>query len=344
MKILKGLGIVILALAIIYFALAVFGDSSYNVSRNLDIKAPADVVWSQVSNFKNWEKWSPWVEKDSTVENTYEGEMGQVGSIMSWVGDKDLSGTGSMTITSLEENKEINYDLAFVVPFEATSKGMMKLEENEGITTLTWEDRGDIPFLMRPFFMFMDLDAQIGGDFEKGLENINAVSQKVLAENTPKPVEISETTFKGKTYVGIRHKTTIAETMKSSFYADNFGKLGMYMGKNGLAFTEGGAPSAIYYSWNETDSTTEVVPAFPLANVTKVEEEGMELIVLDDKKALLAKHYGPYENTYKAHLELEAYKAEKGIETTLCIEEYVNDPTMVEPKDLETHIYYIVKE
>lgn len=344
MKFLKGLLIAILTLVAIYFILALFGPSDYKVERSKEINAPVDVVYNQFSNFENWEAWSPWQEKDSSVKNTYEGEMGQVNSKMSWIGDEELSGTGSMTITAIEPNKSINYDLAFVVPFEMSSKGGISLEEKDGKTIVTWYDQGDIPFMMRPMMLFMDLDAQIGPDFEKGLANIDAITQEIAKAQEAKPIEIVETTVAAKNYVGIRHNTTFEAVMDAQFYEENFKKLGMYMGQKQLKMVEGTAPSVFYYEWNEKDSTCIAVPAFALEGLTKVEQEGFELIEVKESKAILAKFYGPYEESYKAHIKLEEYLKEKGLEMSFCLEEYMNDPASVSnPSEILTHITYFLK-
>lgn len=341
MKFLKGLFIVIISIIIIYVILGLLGPKDYSVTRSKEINAPASVVYEQISNFKNWEKWSPWIEKDPSVVNTYTGELGQVGSVMSWVGDEELSGTGNMKITSATINKEVQYHLSFIVPFEMQSKGGMTLVEKDGKTTVTWFDKGDIGFMMRPMMLFMDLDAQIGPDFEKGLNNIDSVSQELSM--TKKEIVITETLFPANNYVAIRHNTTFEEVMSTKFYEDNFKKLGQYVGEAKAVLS--GAPSSICYSWNEEDSTTEIALAFPLQEVTSVNKPGFELIALKEQTAILAKYYGPYEGVGEAHVKIEAYVKEKGLKTGLVIEEYANDPTSVaSPDEILTNVYYLIEE
>jgi effector-binding domain-containing protein len=340
MKFFKGLGIVIIALVVIYFILALLGPKSYYVERTREINAPAHIVWEQVSNFKNWEKWSPWIEKDPTVKNTYKGNLGEVGSVMSWIGDEDLSGTGSMEIISANPNKEINYNLSFIVPFEMNSTGGMTMTSEGDKTTVKWFDKGDFSFLSRPFMLFMNLDEKIGPDFERGLERIDSVSQEL---SKAKELVIIETLFPSNNYVAIRHKTTMTEAMNPDFYATNFQQLGMYVGETNSKLS--GMPSAIYYSWNEVDSTTEIALAFPLENLTQVTKQGYELISLKEQKAVLARSYGSYEDTYKAHIKMEEYVKEKGLKIGLTIEEYANDPASVShPSEILTNIYYLIEE
>jgi effector-binding domain-containing protein len=340
MKLIKGLIIVTISVIIIYFVLALLGPKNYLVERTREINAPAHIVWEQVSNFKNWEKWSPWIEKDPTVKNTYTGNLGEVGSVMSWVGDEDLSGTGSMEIISAITNKEINYSLSFIVPFEMNSTGGMTLVPEGDKTTVKWFDKGDFSFFSRPFMLFMDLDKKIGSDFERGLGRIDSLSQEL---SKAKELVITETLFSANNYVAIRHKTNIKEVTSDVFYKTNFQQLGMYVGETQSKLS--GIPSAICYSWNEVDSTVEIALAFPLDGLTVVTKPGYELISLKEQKAIFVKVNGPHSEIYKAHLKIDEYIKDKGLKTSLVIEEYVNDSESVpHPSEILTNIYYLIEE
>ena len=175
MKIIKFLFKVALAMILIFFVLAFFGEKNYQVKRSIVINGSAQQVWEQVSNYSNWPNWSPWQENDPTVTNQFFGVPGTTEHSMSWIGDKDLSGTGNMKITSIDPNKSLDYLLTFEVPFAMHSDGGMTLTEKNGETILTWFDKGDIPFIMRPFMVFMDLEGQIAPDFERGLFKIDSL-------------------------------------------------------------------------------------------------------------------------------------------------------------------------
>jgi len=183
MKLLINLVKLIALLTIIYFIAAFLGKSSYRVERNAVINAPQKLIFNQVSIFKNWANWSPWMEKDPSVKNMYEGPDGQVGASMSWVGDKKLSGTGSIRAASVNSPFEMDYVLSFKVPFEMESTGSFSLQaETDDQTKVTWVDEGKIPFLFRPMMMFMDMDKQMGPDFERGLFKIDSVCEHLYME------------------------------------------------------------------------------------------------------------------------------------------------------------------
>lgn len=118
MKILKGIGIGILTLVIIYFILAFIGPSNYRVERTRLIDASPSSVWQQISNFNEWNNWSPWKEKDATMTNTVKGAPSSIGHSNSWSGTPETSGEGNMTLSSVSENESLTYDLKFTAPWE----------------------------------------------------------------------------------------------------------------------------------------------------------------------------------------------------------------------------------
>lgn len=167
----------------IYIIAAFFGSSNYRVERKSTINAPQKLVFTQVSVLRNWDNWSPWKEKDPTVQNTYVGTDGEVGSIMKWTGNEDISGTGQLAISAMDAPNKLNYDLSFLKPFEMSSKGGFELTaESESSTIMNWYDEGNIPFLMRPMMFFMDMDKHMGADFERGLFKIDSVCSGIYKE------------------------------------------------------------------------------------------------------------------------------------------------------------------
>lgn len=62
----------------------------YAVERSIVIDAPADVVWQQVNYFENWQHWSPWYAKDSTMEWMLSGTDGEIESGYSWTSENSI--------------------------------------------------------------------------------------------------------------------------------------------------------------------------------------------------------------------------------------------------------------
>ncbi|KAA3659735.1 MAG: hypothetical protein DWQ10_08250, partial [Calditrichaeota bacterium] len=116
MKFLKKLFYVIIVLIILFFVVGIFLPAEYILDRDIVIEKPADVVFSQVANFENRVKWSPWAAMDPEAKNSFDGTPGEIGSKWTWNGDPQKIGMGSLMIVELNLNKSIKTKLEFVSP------------------------------------------------------------------------------------------------------------------------------------------------------------------------------------------------------------------------------------
>lgn len=174
MKIVKKILVFISVLLTIYLVLALFGPKDYKVTRSREINAPANEVYSHISQFNEWKQWSPWYEMDPNAHYDITDKAEVVGSTYAW-SKSETVGVGAMTITNAKTNESINYELEFKEPWEMKSNGFIHLTENNGKTTVEWGDQGDIPFAQRPMMLFMNLDEMMGPDFERGLFKLDSL-------------------------------------------------------------------------------------------------------------------------------------------------------------------------
>ena len=164
-----------LFLGIIVFLLGLFvAPEGFYVKRTTTINAPAKTVFPYVSSLKAMDAWSPWSEKDPNMVNTYEGTDGTVGAVNSWTSDVEEVGVGSQTITKIEPNKSIHTHLSFKKPHESESDATIRLTELDGKTKVQWGLRGSYGSVERLFMMFIDMEGNIGPEFQKGLDKLKA--------------------------------------------------------------------------------------------------------------------------------------------------------------------------
>jgi uncharacterized protein YndB with AHSA1/START domain len=162
-----------LFLGIIVFLLGLFvAPEGFYVKRTTTINAPASTVFPYVSSLKAMDAWSPWSEKDPNMVNEYEGTDGTVGAVNSWSSDVEEVGVGSQKITKIEPNKSIHTHLSFKKPHESESDATVRLTEVDGKTTVTWGLRGSYGSVERLFMMFVDIEGNIGPEFQKGLDKL----------------------------------------------------------------------------------------------------------------------------------------------------------------------------
>ncbi len=171
MRILKFLLQALLLLVVVFFVVGYTISDVWTISRSIKINASAEKIYPYVSNFKEWEKWSPWnTSKDATLAYTYSGSEEGVGSKQAWTSSK--MGTGSMQITAAEPQTGVTYDLSIDMGYiQSTLQGTIAFAPAHGATNVTWTDKGQANgnyikrwtnFLVKPM-LGTDLDTALAG-------------------------------------------------------------------------------------------------------------------------------------------------------------------------------------
>ncbi|NNC94479.1 MAG: hypothetical protein HKN92_02885 [Chitinophagales bacterium] len=338
MKVIKFILLTVVILIGAVLLITAIMPKEYKVQESIEISKPADEIYDYVSNLKNWESFSPWAERDNTLVNEYSGPESGVGSKMSWKGE--VTGVGSLTISEADPGKSITTDLVFVEPFEASSNGFWKFEENEGNTKVTWGNYGKNKWPMEVIFMKLFGFKEISKDFNNGLANL-----KEVMESMPDKPSYSMSEFRISEVEPIA-MYSITETMKMSDMeakmGDHYGALMKHIMDNGQEMSD--APLAVYYEWNVEDGVTKVECGVPVAEPKK--GNGMiEVSQTPGGKVVWVSYIGAYDNLGVAHEAMDTYIRSNNLEVTGPVwERYVGDPTEVEEEELETIIYYPVKE
>ena len=177
-KILGILGGLIL-LGIVVLAVLVFvTPSDYKVQREVTINKPRADVLNYAKMLKNQNEWGPWIKKDPAINLTYKGNDGEPGFTTSWNSAKEDIGVGEQEIKKITE-KEINTEIRFTKPFEATSQAFMIMDEvSPTQTKVKWGFNGSMPKPMNLMLLFMDMDKEVGKDFDEGLANLKSILEK----------------------------------------------------------------------------------------------------------------------------------------------------------------------
>lgn len=169
-KFLKVLLVIVLILVAGFLIIGLVEPKDVTLQRSMLIKAPKEKVYEQMTHFSQWHNWSPWAEKDSTIKITLGGTEGQPGATYHWVGDKDKTGEGTMTITSVTP-ADMTYDMEFLKPWKQKAKGFVHVSDTtNGMVNATWGFTAHYPYPWNGFLLFVNMDKMLGGDFDRGLE------------------------------------------------------------------------------------------------------------------------------------------------------------------------------
>jgi len=173
------------ALILLSFLLYVYSQpSDFRIQRSIVIKAPAEIVFSQLNDFHKWEAWSPWAKIDPQARNTFSGPDSGQGAIFSWSGNDEV-GEGQMTIIESLPYSLIRIELLFSKPMVATNQTEFFLSPADGGITLNWSMSGQNSFICKVMCFFIDMDKMVGEQFEKGLQDIKAISETRSATIPP---------------------------------------------------------------------------------------------------------------------------------------------------------------
>lgn len=157
-------------LIFVYLILCFAGPSTTHIHREISINVPASTVFEKLIDLEFFqEKWSPWTEKDPSMKVTYRGEKGVKGSSLSWESKNENVGKGSMTYRYTSKDT-VMMNLHF--DDFGDSQIFHIVQKNKNGVRISWNMRSENSFFSRAFLLFMNLDAMVGPDFEKGLNKL----------------------------------------------------------------------------------------------------------------------------------------------------------------------------
>ncbi len=312
----------------------------FEIKRERIVDAPASVIYNNVIDFKNWNAWSPWVEKDPEMVVTLGEQTQGVGASQSW---KDKDGVGSMKTTATTENASISYELQFGDFTPAEVLWTFDTISN-GKTKVTWTMiNNDVPFIFKSFAAFSGgFDNMMGPDFERGLEKLDDVIQTDMKAFNIKIDGITE--YGGGFYM---FKTTSATgTNISKLMSKQYGEIMGYMMLNNIVAN--GMPFTIYDEMNDENGNIIMSNAIPIINKVDVPQDSNVLCGhLPKTKVLKTTLKGNYNYLPEAWEATMAHLAAHNLEQSDLkpFEVYTNDPgEFPNPAHWVTEIYIPLKD
>jgi effector-binding domain-containing protein len=289
MKLIKQLAMILLAIIILLGVIAFLLPSKVRIERSKTIKAPKEMVFDQINNLQNWEKWSPWLHIDTAMELKYYGNEKGEGAGFEWKSDKRAVGCGSLTIYA-----SVPFDSIYAeIDFLNKGKGSIYylFADSGQATSVKWifEMNMGHSFIMRYVGLFMR--KRIGKDFENGLDTLKKVAEYNFRSSQP---SINEALFEPFTYIGIRQKIKPKDINRKM--NENFKGLMEFVEKNKLKMTN--APFAVYNSFTKDEVDFEA--GIPVEYCT-VSSDRIKVKKMNLSKVIVADYYGPYSGLGKEY-------------------------------------------
>ena len=174
---LKIIAIIVVVVIAGVLALAATKPNTFRVERSASIKAPPDKIFAVLNDFHRWTEWSPWEKLDPAMKRTQSGPANGTGAIYEWEGNSKV-GAGRMEILESTPASKLGIKLDFIRPFEGHNIAEFTLQPQGESTNVTWTMNGPAPFVSKLMQVFVNMDTMIGKDFEGGLANLKALTEK----------------------------------------------------------------------------------------------------------------------------------------------------------------------
>ena len=173
---LKTIAIIVVVAIVAVLIYAALRPATFQVQRSIAIKAPPEKILAHLEDFKQWRDWSPYEKYDPDMQRSYGGSPSGKGATYEWSGNSKV-GAGHMEILEVSPAR-VSIKLDFIKPFEGHNVATFSLVPQGELTNVTWMMDGPSPYIARLMGLVFNMDRMIGGDFETGLQNLKAVSEK----------------------------------------------------------------------------------------------------------------------------------------------------------------------
>jgi len=291
------------------------------LERSIIIKAPASDVFDQLVKLKNFNKWSVWNNQDSSIKITYSGADGTVGATTTWSGDPAISGEGKIEIKEIEKDRRIVQAIQFISPEKVNATSTFSLEENKGITTVTWNFRLHTPRPWNIFNLFHSMEKQMGNDFEKSLAALKRDIQKdTLASHDFYKQELLN--FPTTTFALVRQTVKFSDI--DSFYSKHISVL---INETTRLQISGGTPACLFFNRDEYNQLADMAAAIPVPPGTVIQSSIVQVMEIPASKAVVVTYHGGYDNMMNAYKRLDQYFLDNGLTKKMpAIEQYISGP------------------
>ncbi|MGA2296734.1 MAG: GyrI-like domain-containing protein [FCB group bacterium] len=332
MKALKVIIIIILSFVVLYLISSIFLPSQLNIEKTAEINSPVWVVYPQINELKNWEKWDPWMALDAKQKRVYSNPSSGKGAFYTWESDNSKVGKGKLIITDNKSYKNIDMQIDF--DGRNMGKSSINFEDKYGITIVKWSMESKVGFFERWFGLMMK--GTIGTMFEKGVAKLKDMCEHMPAAN----ISISITNINPQTILFIPDSIKMDPSAISMTYGNDLAEINGFIQKNKIVCT--GPPLAIALGMD--NNTYSFDAGIPIMSANIKPEGRIKIGTTPSGKVLLAIQTGPYQQAKYSYQIILNYMKENNLKVRgHSWESYVNDPGAVKPDEILTYVYFPIE-
>lgn len=327
---------IIIGIAAIFVGVPYIMPDYLKVSRSFRVNRDINTVTRFALDLNNWEYWNPQHEDEMkyTVTKILENNVNKV----SWAAPKLAQGqlsTDSLAIDTVTNIRSWYMTINSYAPEKWEYPTRMEFKESAGATIVTWEyfDSLSYPFGRIKGFL---IKSKIGEYFETALFKLR---DKIEIEQTePKSyVKYEFITTRELFLYTIKDSTDTPENVATKL-GECFGELNRFFLNDSIEMSA--PPIVVNYEYDAKDDNYIFAVAMPVDSFTSLGIGRINKMTIPSTQALLAAHWGPYDQVKKLYEEAYKIISEKGYKPiNNSWEQYISDPQIVLPEEIETHIY-----
>jgi hypothetical protein len=159
------------ALVVIFLLVASLVKKDFTLQREVIINQPKSTVFNFIKMIRNQEDYSVWVMRDPNIKIVYTGVDGTPGFTSSWESNDKNVGVGEQEIKKVKEGENMEVEIRFKKPFEATNYALTSVSatgDNQTKVTTLFYGRSKFPMNIMNLFM----DKLVGRDMNQNLQNL----------------------------------------------------------------------------------------------------------------------------------------------------------------------------
>ena len=166
--------IVAIAVFLVYIALK---SADFRITRSRSIQASPEAIFALINDLHGFNRWNPFAQNDPLLKLDYSGPQTGIGANYSW-SSTGKSGQGRMEIIKSSAPSLVKMRLDFVRPFSATNTAEFSLAPTRTATTVTWSMTGRNSYMHKLMGTILNFDKMVGGEFVKGLANLQVLVER----------------------------------------------------------------------------------------------------------------------------------------------------------------------
>ena len=294
------------------------------------IKAPTEVIFNDINDFKNWQDWGPWYEMDSTIVASYPEITSGEGASYTWTGKEGL---GSMKTLSLIPNKQLIQEIQFSQG--SPSEVYWEINKTDSGNEVIWGMRGKSTFGEKIFWLTQ-------GGIEKNLKPMFDRGLELLDEHLQKEMDKHSFEFKGAVDHGggfYLYQTTACKVEESALkMKEMLNAVSKYVEENNIQSY--GKPFLITHKWDEVNKTTIFSVCYPINERLETTGDVLTGYLKPQKtfKTVFRGNYKYSELAWNAAFQELANQGFKFIDTSEPFEVY-----LVSPRDTENPAHWVTE-